>query len=445
MRGRRTRVKVETLHWLSCPDCGAGLRVVQQLAGSEQAIVHGAARCDCRNYLVIEGILVFSRQPPLSGMSTSSLLQIDLPQAMFFLSDARDKTEQALCDAWPGSAEEHPDAANPLLAENMSRMGRVARAQTFFEAVDAWEIGDYGSFFKSRYAGATYFSALPVLACLSEIEGPRLDLGCGTGHHSRAIAGLHPGKPLFCADPSLTALYLNRRFFCPEAELIWMRGEEPWPFEKGRLGIVFMSDALDGIPNQDDCLHEMNRAAGSGSAVLVSHLHNPLGRDVWKGRAPRAAKDWQRLFADRHTRLLVDDVVLEEYLRAGKLDLARESADREVVQANAWSILSTDRPELLTVYPDLRDKVLSLQDNLDLNPLYRTTRVAEGLLLEKHWLSESMREENVVVDRFLPDRLLLCEDDVRALSAETRTEAQEARLRELMGSLVVVEVPEQLR
>jgi len=437
-------MNLETLGWLTCPDCSSIFKVAHQSTGSPGTITNGVASCDCRNYLVIEGILVFSRRPPLSRLTVDGLTKIGLPEALFFLSEPRDKQEVALCEAWLGSLVENLNSRNSLLTANLARLERVRKATSFFCAVDEWDIGEQGNFFKTRFAGATYITALPLLSLIGESTGPILDLGCGTGHHSAIISRLHPGRRLLCVDHSLTCLFLHRRFFSQDTDLIWLDAEEPLPFPAGSFGAVFVSDILDWVPAKDVVMSEINRVCSDDSMVLLSHLHNPDSNDPWKG-SPLPASEWLRLMTKPYSSALIDEVTFDEFVRFGRLDLSTPCSEQAIAQADAYTVVAADHPDIFRLHEDVDLGLHVTWGRLSINPVYQTTQVANRLLLNKHWPSDAMRAENELVDRLLPDRLELEAGLVESLTAKVVPSEWQARVGELLREFVVVRVPECLR
>ena len=100
-------------------------------------------------------------------------------------------------------------------------------------------------------------------------RGPVLELCCGAGHFLPELArlGLRP----IGADLVFAKLWLCRHFVAPDATLVCLDAQRPWPMSPGDVAGVFCHDAFYFLPDKAAVAAQMR---GEGRIVAVGHTHN---------------------------------------------------------------------------------------------------------------------------------------------------------------------------
>lgn len=140
-----------------------------------------------------------------------------------------------------------------------------------------------------------------AFAQLADLDGPHLELGCGTGELAREL-GDGAGRPVVGADPSPDALaaYAGR-----PGTVVRIGARDPLPFASGAFASVSMLDALEHVWDESAVLGEVVRVMAPGAELVLTvprrHVLSAMDPDNAKFRWPRIHRriySW-RFGADR--------------------------------------------------------------------------------------------------------------------------------------------------
>ena len=124
------------------------------------------------------------------------------------------------------------------------------------------------------------------------VEGPVLDLGCGTGYFSRFLAGKVGARRVVGLDLSFAMLKRARReaFSAGLSDLSFVRGSAlRLPFPDASLGAVNCSAALHLFPDPIKALSEVGRTLKSGGTFTCGTLRQ-LDGGFWRRRQATIAR-----------------------------------------------------------------------------------------------------------------------------------------------------------
>lgn len=105
-----------------------------------------------------------------------------------------------------------------------------------------------------------------------------LEVGCGTGYVTGAVAALHPWQRLLGAEVSADGLAHAARLLPPQVELMQMDARE-LPF-RDALDVIGCFDVLEHITEDQAVLHAFARALRPGGGVVLSV---PQHMWLWSG------------------------------------------------------------------------------------------------------------------------------------------------------------------
>src|SRR5688572_4487507 len=95
-----------------------------------------------------------------------------------------------------------------------------------------------------------------------------LDLGCGTGRFSEALAGSF-GADVLGVDPS-TKMLERARNKCRDARVRYLRGQaEAIPLQSGSVDVVFISMSFHHFSNRALAARECRRVLRASGSVFV--------------------------------------------------------------------------------------------------------------------------------------------------------------------------------
>ena len=124
---------------------------------------------------------------------------------------------------------------------------------------------------------------------LAELEGPHLDVGCGTGEFPAILAGTS-GRACEGIDPHPGYVRAARQGH-PQLDITLTAVGAPLPYSDGSFSSVSLLDVLEHCPDEDDLLSEVRRVLRPGGVLVLTvparHLFSWLDPDNIKFRFPR--------------------------------------------------------------------------------------------------------------------------------------------------------------
>jgi len=188
-------------------------------------------------------------------------------------------------------------------------------------------------------------------------------------------------------------------------------------------------------------MQEIIRVSAPNSVVLLSHMHNLNGKDPVPGQ-PLTADGWLGLSRFSHAKLLPEPRVFNDFLEEDKLGLLYEPSQQELGQANAFSLVATDRKKLFKVHHQIGEPFFALRNHPTVNQLFRISTQADKVLLQKNWPSAYVQAENARIDKFIPDKLFLGRGFLNEVSENKISEFNSREVADLMKKFILINTPQ---
>jgi SAM-dependent methyltransferase len=410
---------------LRCPYCGSRLSVVadapQRRRGDE--LDDGILACECSTFPVVAGIPVLIDDRYFYSMMYTKT-------ALYAQQDGAH--EQALVEMLR-LEDDRAEEFRRLLSR--SRRPKV----TFRDLIDVLVTEPEGKYFIYRFSDPTYLVSQAIWRSIGRDRRPfarrALDLCGGAGHLTRVLGQLAQGAEVILTDADFRMLWLARRFTCPGAQPVCCDANLPLPFDKGAFSCIACSDAFHFIRSKEFLSREMVRLAGDDGVIAVTHAHNKLCHNLHKGW-PLPPRWYRHLFADYGARLVRESAVLDSFLSRGSVDLAQDESDDELRDEPALCLIATRQEGIFRVCESLEPQLHSGVPRL--NPLYRLEPNGEAAVLYRQFPSENYAEEFQACTRYLPERVELGADKLKALQAGRWNDDS----RRLSESFIVLDLPE---
>lgn len=374
------------LSLLRCPFCGGAfnLHANARISALDGRIESGVIWCECCAFPIVAGI------PVLRADDTARL-------ALQALEAGR--AEDALFSLL-GLDGERAEAFRALLARDS--------ALTYRDAIAVLSPDPEGTYFVYRFSDPTFVMAESVLGALghepSAFPGRVLDLCGGSGHLTRVLVRMRPAHTVVLADMFFWKLWLARTFTAPEAVPVCCDGNHPLPFAPETFPTVVLSDAFPYIWQKRLLAEEMMRQAGAGGTIVMPHLHSSLGWNYSAGMT-LTPHSYASLFAAMQPRLFPDDVLFQQVVEGGGLDLGRALSPDELGSTNSFTLIASRQPGLFRRYPPTAANTIA--GRLVVNPLYRVARDGNRSVLTLTFPTPQYEEEFGECRRYLPDSLTL--------------------------------------
>lgn len=342
---------------LACPACRGDLRDEGEFL-----------RCGCAAWPVVEGIPIFAewaRNRPLS-LEEALARHRPPPETLF------------------GKVARRLGAGIGPLRDAVSRPDA-----TFLELAAALGRSSDLDYFRYRFSDLSHIVSCALLTLIS--EGPVLDLGCGAGHATRALARRVPADRIVGLDLNFSLLYLARRFLVPGALFVCADAARPLPFRDGAFRAACCLDTFYFLADRERAAAELLRV--SRGPLVLSHLADPAvsSRGAHPPLEPEA---YLRMFGARDPRLYVEQELLDRFLETRALDLSRPASSHEAPMA----LIAGAEPRL---HPGADGFVTGTR----LNPIYEATEEGSRVHLKRRFITDRYAEVYRRYDRWLPESL----------------------------------------
>ncbi len=166
-------------------------------------------------------------------------------------------------DWWPGGAAD-PSALRDLVA----RVGEL----TLRDAMDRLGWGPVGLYFAHRWSDPTFVAGLALVEAHWTAPSRAFELGCGIGHHLRALA--RRGVAVTGADVVFAKLWIARHFVAPDADLVCFDAAAPWPINGATADLVLCHDAFYFLRPKAPIAERLRAVAGEDGLIAIGHVHN---------------------------------------------------------------------------------------------------------------------------------------------------------------------------
>jgi ubiquinone/menaquinone biosynthesis C-methylase UbiE len=428
---------------LHCPYSGSSFEVRTSVAAVDGSVRYGVVRSEAGDFPIVDGIL---------------RLLIDELRAPLVDMIGRGEFERALLVALEVPHHERGGAWLNMAGRIAYRAGMGGAAgrlmsmkramcrlltdpnKTFVETIKQLSAGRWRHWQLYRFSMPTFLPVFPLVQLLK--RGPVLDFGCGLGHAAFLIGKSVPGSDITGVDYSYSSLYMARKFFVKEGNFVCLDGDYPLPFASNYFHGIFSSDALHCMDSKVTIASELLRTLTTDGTLVMPHLHNKLS-PVQFGRS-LTPNGYRRLFESIECRVLPEEQVVRQYLKAGELDLTVDGGDNvQHPSVQGVSLVASRDTSVFRRYTGLAETHIESIDNPVVNPVYRATARNGHWRLSKHaddWCAASIPVEDEI---FLPEQWELNGSTPDRISLRALKQQDPITFAALARKLVVVDVPTQ--
>jgi len=441
-------MKTEFLKLMKCPYCGSGFKVGMICRGVNEEIFEGIVACDCNEYPIIEGILILK----INALSSYLLELLKEGKLDLAIEYAVSNTGEIACEF--SNFFKHKGVLGIYFMKFISlfiEQGIIYNYKKYFEKSNCFSelIGnsEYNIYLKNRFSAESLWSIYPFISLLRENYECILDLSCGMGHSSFILSTYVRPRCLVCADYFFNQLYINKKYFAPDAIFICLDANYLLPFKDETFSSILMLDAFHYILERSSLAREMDRVTSSKGLLLLLHLHNLLNHNVGHGWALSPC-GWLNLFQNMPVKILPERTLIEDYLYKDKLELTKEYSAEDLNSSNALAIIYLKDKSLLNDYTNLWRYYLYNKSNLVINPLYEIRQNDDQYFLQRMPASESFCNEFPIKENYLPKNYIIdgdiadiiCEGAINSKDIVS-SEKNIQYLNDLMKKFVVINVP----
>jgi len=421
-------MKVAFVDNMRCPLCRGDL--VVQSSPVAGVLVNGSVRCDCREYPVVDGILLMNPSMPLGhilalvkngDVHDALSLALELPRSLPL------KLVQGLWQGAPSALLENLPGANPMRL--LAKLYPAGKGLSYWELALPYDAVQW-EYMRQRFASDSFFATHTLLPLAASRRGPLLDLGCGFGHYS-FLLGLQGGHTEhLCVDTEFLALLIARRFFAPHANFVQVNGDLPLPFKDGCFELVFGSDMLHYSRTKATTGAEIGRVLAVDGLAILPHTHNAARDNPCPG-TPLTLAGYRRVFDGLNLAFFPEEQLVRQALAGEPLDTALEVDAATLEGSYAFAILASHRTAAW------HNPILEQSDKSDhsarlvVNPVYQTAIEGDILTCHRRPLSKYYWDEYPASQAYFPEKLLFKRSELR----------DKGRQRELLQRFLLVQVP----
>lgn len=441
------------LEQLICPYCGSDLKVELVIQQNETEIVNGILKCDCSEFPVLNGILIFNLNS-LNDLVVKLVKNKKIEKAIticlgydYFKTIQVEKTNIIL---------PFPHQLSDIIRHFLSSSAEITvekRLHHLYEQYSASKIAFFklldnsvfDRYLKHRFSADSFWSLYPFLTIINEKKTRILDLGCGAGHGSFVLSEYIKPKELYCADKCFHLLCLAKKYFAPKALFICLDFDNALPFKNRTFSSILMSDSLFLVKSRFSLVREIERLLNQDGFSLFLHVHNSLANNlapIGLGKETMDPIAWKKLFKKIRlkTIILSEAKVLEDFLFHNKLKLTSESNETELNSSNALIFLTTYDPNLLRNYSNVNRIFLNQKKNLIINPIYEIIHDENKIILSRPPLNIStVGDSYPTANKYLPKKIELRKE----LIVNKKVRISDVKyINELIRSYVLLNVPE---
>ena len=166
------------LKLLTCHDCGSDLTIEEIYNKKNKEIINGIVGCNCCNYPLLDGILVYKRPSFKDKMANTAYIVERLRRGN--IDDAKalplkgGKMENSLLElhSFLASIGGFKRPLYPLLTMIRKRKQRIynklSKDISFFEIMDILEPNPWGDYLKHRFSSQTLWSFYPFIPLIEK-------------------------------------------------------------------------------------------------------------------------------------------------------------------------------------------------------------------------------------------------------------------------------------
>lgn len=391
---------------------------------------NGSVHCDCREYPVVDGILLLNPDLPLGhilGLVRKGSIRGALSLA---LAPWRGLPLKLVKGLWPGAPAallEMLPGDNPMRL--LSQLYSPKGMPSFWELAPPYETVQW-EYMRQRFASDSFFATSTLLPLAATRSGPLLDLGCGIGHYSFLLANQRKRSAHLCLDTEFLTLLIARHYFAHEADCVHVNGDLPLPFKDGCFDLVFGSDMLHYSRAKATSGAEIGRVLAADGLAILPHTHNAARKNPCPG-TPLTLAGYRRILDSLSLACFPDDLLVRLALAGEAMDPTLKVDDATLEGSHAIAILAAHRPTawLDTMHVAIDGPVGPAR--LIVNPVYDTAIEGGALVCRRRSLSNYFWEEYPTSRAYFPQELRFARNDL----------VDKARRQDLVRRFLLVRVP----
>lgn len=255
----RTRI----IRKLACPACRHKLRLMTFYEKRGDELIHGLARCVCRFYPIINGVL-FLEDDKITAKA------IYLLRTLGRKINTKNEIPFYLLNFRTGRLLLRLTIELLILVKF-----RTVSLQNFVKRLHLLGFVNRGwvNFYRKRGKDPHLNNSVKTVRSLSK-RGWTLDLGCGQGHQLRVLTT--SSDRLIGVDKDIIALYIASKYICPGANYIYLDMGKTTPFPSNYFSLIYAEDSFHFMENQEGAAKEMVRIVKAGGGILLAWLHNSV-------------------------------------------------------------------------------------------------------------------------------------------------------------------------
>lgn len=386
---------VHTARMLSCPSCGSEIK-------SPSNLRHAVARCRCRAYPCLEGVIVADvavREPLVAAIDAGDVAA----SRRLLLGKHGSKRDLLFTDGRRATFQQFLRHNELVWLTNelglRSLFLKLWPQRLFRQVVDS---AQFNLYMRHRFCAPSLLAVMALLGVVRLRPGPTLDAPSGMGHLSWVMSRLVPAQHLLCLDLVPSFAYSARRFFVPDAAAAIAHDlNYPMPLADGSMATIVSSDAIHYVENKALLVSEFKRVLTDDGIVIVSHMHNKLQFNPAAG-SPLTPAGYLKLFEGFDVRLLPEPALLRAHLDNRAIDLATPVPMDELERAPALLAVAS-KSALPPSIPGIREELARAASEPAVNGLYRLRNQGDAPYFERV-VPEGLAEEYPEILDTLPAR-----------------------------------------
>lgn len=446
---------------LSCPYCSGNFSVSPG-DGQSDNWQYAVLSCYCGKYPVVAGIPIIRKgiignsgettqavsQLIISGKNQDALLAMTMPPA-----PASDELVPALLDHLP-QIKGMGRIRNLFGKVAMPRWTKSRReflaagpqGKTASEYLNMClgmrdQNRDYNAMMH-RFGQPRQLVSLSLMTVIESPRGPVLDFGCGFGHLTCHLARRVGLQPIIGVDLDFIRVYIAKNFLAPDALYVCCDGNTSLPFRSEFFSAIYSSDTLFMVPNKVICTRELRRVVDREGLIVIPGIRNGL---VEPEKYPISMTvpyhAYGKLFDPLPCRIINNTEIVDRYIKKHGPALARSSEKQSLDHAPWFSIVATNREDLLVDRGPFADWPHA-EGLLEINPLYKPSMDhvnGSGDTLYRHTFPSSWyQQEDGDCRKYEPESVSISSRILKDLSSRKRTPEME----DLIAQCVIVGLPD---
>jgi len=445
---------------LSCPFC-SGEFTVSSVEGKPDDCQYAVLSCYCEKYPVVAGIPVIRKGIiGNNGETTRTVSEL-------IVSGKHQEALLAVTMPPPPASDE----LAPAWSHHLPKTKGIGRIKNFFSkaAMPQWiksrreffaggpegktaaeyikmclgmrdQSKDYNAMMH-RFGQPRQLVSLSLMTVIESPRGPVLDFGCGFGHLTCHLVRKVGPQPIIGVDLDFVRVYIAKNFLAPEALYVCCDGNTSLPFRNGFFSTVYSSDTLFMVPNKVICTRELRRVIDREGLIVIPGIRNGLVEpEKYPITMTVPYHAYGKLFDPLPHRVLNNAEIIDRYIKKCGPALKRSSERRDMEQAPWFSLVATNREELLDDRGSFADWPHA-EGVLELNPLYRHSneRNGSGDTVYCHKFPSSWyQQEDGDCRKYQPESVSISSQVLNDLASRKRT----LEMENLIAQCVFVGFPE---